>query len=290
MNRVALVTGSTSGIGLATAESLMAAGFTVVASGRRPHADVSLPAGLNYVSLDVTDQDSVRNAVDDVIWRFERIDVLVNNAGFGQLGALESLTPEMLHRQFDVNVFGVHSVTRQVLPYMRAQGGGRVITIGSVGGTFTAPGAGAYHMSKWALEAFSDALRYEVAPFNVDVILIQPTGVKTQFVDTIVASLPAPDMTDAYSDFHATVSERTAAMFKGRGRGIIEPSKVANVIVQAATSRRPRTRYLVGWSAHLYRRLRRLTSDRSWDRIMGQAFPFPSPAANPRSAREHEGA
>jgi NAD(P)-dependent dehydrogenase (short-subunit alcohol dehydrogenase family) len=284
MDKVALVTGSTSGIGLATAVALRDAGFRVVASGRRQQLASPLPAGVNYVSLDVTDDDSVAHAVRETIRRFGRIDVLVNNAGFGQLGALEAVTPEMLRRQFDVNVFGVHSVTRSVLPYMRAHGGGRIITIGSVGGTFTAPGAGAYHMSKWAIEAFSDALRYEAAPFGVDVVLIQPTGVKTHFVDTIVASLPDADGVDAYSDFHATVSERTSAMFQGRARGIIEPSQVANVVVQAATSRRPRTRYVVGWSARLYRRLRRLTSDRSWDRIMGQAFPFPTPRPNSPSS------
>jgi NAD(P)-dependent dehydrogenase (short-subunit alcohol dehydrogenase family) len=277
MAKVALITGATSGIGLATAKALRATGYTVVASGRRPESQVAVDSGLHYVRLDVTDQSSLVSAVAETVQRFGRIDVLVNNAGFGQLGALETLTPQMLQHQFDVNVFGVHAVTRQVLPQMRAQRSGRIITIGSVGGTFTAPGAGAYHMSKWALEAFSDALRYEVKPFGIDVVLIQPTGVKTDFVETIVASLPTSDGTDVYAAFHTTVAERTAAMFQGRAPGIIEAQDVANVVVKAAGSRKPRTRYVVGWSARAYRRMRLLTSDRTWDRVMGMAFPFPSP-------------
>jgi NAD(P)-dependent dehydrogenase (short-subunit alcohol dehydrogenase family) len=274
--KVAVVTGATSGIGLATAEELHARGYLVVATGRRNRLH-NMPAVLSYIVMDVTYLESITTAVDEIVRQFGRIDVLVNNAGFGQMGALGAITTDQLRQQFEVNVFGAHAVARAVLPVMTGQRSGRIINIGSVGGTFTAPGAGAYHMSKWALESFSDALRFESQPFGIDVVHIQPTGVKTGFVDTIVSSMPETAQDSPFATFHNNVSQGTARMFAGRAPGIISAADVARVVARAAEARRPRTRYVIGFSAHLYRGLRRIASDRVWDRIMGMNFTFPAP-------------
>jgi NAD(P)-dependent dehydrogenase (short-subunit alcohol dehydrogenase family) len=273
--KVAVVTGATSGIGLATSEELAGRGYSVVATGRRTRPQ-SLPSDASYVAMDVTDVENIRVAIDEIVRQFGRIDLLVNNAGFGQLGALGAITTDQLRHQFEVNVFGAHAVTRAVLPVMTAQYSGRIINIGSVGGTFTAPGAGAYHMSKWALESFSDALRFESRPLGIDVIHIQPTGVRTGFVDTIVTTLPEAPDDSPFTVFHSNVSQRTTEMFAGRAPGIISAAAVARSVGRAADARRPRTRYMIGFSAYAYRNLRRVTSDRVWDRIMGMAFPFPA--------------
>jgi short-subunit dehydrogenase len=157
---------------------------------------------------------------------------------------------------------------------MRRKGSGRIINVGSVGGTFTTPGAGAYHASKWAVESFTDALRYEVRPFGVDVVLIQPTGVYTQFDTKIAQTMPDTGPDSPYAGFKASQARVTERMFKGPNvAGIIQAEDVARVIVRATTARRPRTRYKVGLSAHVYSALRRAVSDRTWDRIMGMQFP-----------------
>ena len=181
-NRVALITGSSSGIGLAAAKRLREADFTVYASARRAESLEELRRqGFRAVQLDVTDEASMRDAVAQIEREHGAVDVLVNNAGYGQNGPVEALPVEDIRRQFETNVFGLVRLSQLVLPGMRRKGWGRVINVGSVGGTFSALGAGAYHASKFAVEAFSDALRAEVEGFGVDVALIQPPGVYTGF-------------------------------------------------------------------------------------------------------------
>jgi NAD(P)-dependent dehydrogenase (short-subunit alcohol dehydrogenase family) len=285
LQRVALVTGASSGIGRATALALHAAGFLVYASARCQNTLADLAQrGLRTVELDVSDEASMRQALQRVLNEAGTVSVLVNNAGYGLGGPLEELPLAQVRQQFETNVFGLLRLSQLVLPGMRAQGWGRIIQVGSVGGSFTAPGAGAYHASKYAVEALSDALRYEVQSFGVDVVLIKPTGVHSPFAGKINASLPQTGPDSPYLAFKINLERVTTQMFAGRAPGIIRPETVARTIVRAATAGRPRTRYLVGTSAHLYLGLRRLVSDRLWDRIMGLQFPM---TARPPSRPVH---
>lgn len=172
-------------------------------------------------------------------------------------------------------MFGLVRMCQLVLPEMRRKGTGRIINVGSVGGIFTTPGAGAYHASKWAVESFTDALRFEVAGFGIAVVLIQPTGVYTAFDKKLAQTLLDTGPDSPYAAFKANHQRVTVQMFSGRNlAGIVQPEQVARVIAHAAAARRPRTRYKVGLSAHLYSGLRRMVSDRAWDWLMGQQFPM----------------
>lgn len=279
-NKTALVTGASSGIGAATALALAQNGWTTYASARQVARLASLAThGLHTLSLDVTDEHSMRAAVAQVECTHGAVDLLVNNAGFGLNGPVEELAMDDIRRQFETNVFGLVRMSQLVLPGMRRQGSGRIINVGSVGGTFTVPGAGAYHASKWAVESFTDALRYEVQSFGIDVVLIQPTGVYTQFDKKLAQTMPDTGPTSPYAAFKANHARVTQHMFTGWNMaGIVHAEEVAQAIVDAATMRRPHTRYKVGLSAHLYSAVRRIVSDRVWDRLMGMQFPMnPTP-------------
>lgn len=274
--KVAMVTGASSGIGAATVRALAQNGWTTYATARQSASLTALAEqGIHTLQLDVTDEHSMDEAVHTIEAAHGAVDLLINNAGFGLNGPVEELAMDDIRRQFETNVFGLVRMSQLVLPAMRRRGSGRIINIGSVGGTFTAPGAGAYHASKWAVESFTDALRYEVRTFGVDVILIQPTGVYTQFDKKIAKSLPntAPD--SPYAVFKANHARVTHQMFNGRNvAGIVRAEQVANVIVRAATVPHPRTRYKVGLSAHIYSAVRRVVSDRVWDWMMSMQFPM----------------
>ncbi|MEP0890290.1 MULTISPECIES: SDR family NAD(P)-dependent oxidoreductase [unclassified Leptolyngbya] len=161
-----------------------------------------------------------------------------------------------------------------VLPGMRSQGYGRIINVSSMGGNFTTPGNGAYHASKYAVESFTDALRYEVQPFGVDVVSIQPTGVRTPFVEKLYALMPQTGNESPYANFKRNIEARVRQMFAENAWGVLNPEDVAKVIVQAALVRRPRTRYQVGLSGKIFIWVRRLLSDRAWDALMSQMFPM----------------
>lgn len=273
---VALITGASSGIGAAAARTLAQHGWITYASARRPDSLAPLAAqGLPTLALDVTDERSMVAAVEQIEARHGAVDLLVNNAGYGLNGPVEELPLAEIRRQFETNVFGLVRLSQLVLPAMRRKGAGRIINIGSVGGTFTTPGAGAYHASKWAVESFTDALRYEVRPFGIDVVLIQPTGVYTAFDKKLAQTMPDTGPDSPYAAFKANHARVTEQMFRGRNlAGIVRAEDVAGVILRAATATRPRTRYKVGLSAHLYSALRRLVSDRTWDWIMSRQFPI----------------
>jgi NAD(P)-dependent dehydrogenase (short-subunit alcohol dehydrogenase family) len=275
-SKVALVTGASSGIGAATVAALAQDGWTTYATARRVESLHAFAAqGVPTLSLDVTDEGSMQAAVTQIEARHGVVDLLVNNAGYGLNGPVEELTLADVRRQFETNVFGLIRMCQLVLPGMRRTGAGRIINVGSIGGTFTAPGAGAYHASKWAVESFTDALRFEVAPFGVAVVLIQPTGVYTQFDKKLAQTLPDTGPDSPYAAFKANHRQVTEQMFSGRNlAGIVRPEDVARVIAHAASVERPRTRYKVGLSAHIYSGLRRMVSDRTWDWLMGLQFPM----------------
>jgi NADP-dependent 3-hydroxy acid dehydrogenase YdfG len=272
--KVVLVTGCSSGIGKATALSFVKAGYITYATARRPETLQELRAqNCHTLQLDVTDETSMKTAVQEIERKHGAVDILVNNAGYGLNGPVEELDMANVKHQFETNVFGLVRLSQLVLPGMRHKGWGRVINVGSVGGTFTAPGAGAYHASKWAVESFNDALRYEVKPFGVDVVLIQPTGVYTEFDKKIAVSSAPLSSNSPYKFFMENHVKTTTQMFsENSSAGIIKAEDVAKTILNAVQARRPRTRYKVGLSAHLYSGLRRIVSDRQWDAVMARQF------------------
>jgi NAD(P)-dependent dehydrogenase (short-subunit alcohol dehydrogenase family) len=265
--RVAVVTGATTGIGAATAQALASRGFTVYGTGRDA-SRVQESARVIPIQLDVTDEASMRRATQEILTREAHIDVLVNNAGHCLNGFLEDLPMADIRRQFETNVFGLIRMTQLVSPSMRAAGGGRVIHVGSVGGVITAPGAGAYHASKFAVEAIADVHRMELKRFGIEVVLVQPTGVDTPFLRKVLDTYPGTGVTSPYADqleaHRATVASLGEA---GPGFLVITAEKVAQAIAHQATARRPRTRVLVGASARAFVGIRRHVPDRVWDRM-----------------------
>ena len=273
-SRSVLVTGCSSGIGRATAERLARGGWTVYASARRLDTVADLH-GCRPLALDVTDEGSMRAAVERIEREEGAVGVLVNNAGYSQSGAVESVSIELARMQFETNVFGLARLTQLVLPGMREQGWGRIVNVSSMGGELTFPGGGWYHASKHAVEALSDALRFELAGFGIDVVVIQPGLIRTRFADAAVGSIEDAD--GPYARFDAAVGAATAGAYDGAfarrlGGG---PETVAKAIERAVTAKRPRTRYRVTPSAHLFITLRRLLPDRGWDALVGRSYPRP---------------
>jgi NAD(P)-dependent dehydrogenase (short-subunit alcohol dehydrogenase family) len=278
-SRAVLITGCSSGIGHATAERLVADGWTVYATARRPETLGELAElGCRTLALDVTDEASMNAAVNSVVEAEGAVGVLVNNAGYSQSGAVESVPLDEVRRQFETNVFGLIRMCQLVLPSMREKRWGKIVNIGSMGGRLTFPGGGLYHATKYAVEALSDALRFEVRGFGVDVILIEPGLIVTNFGDTATASVDAAQAAGPYRDFNEAVAKTTAEAYRGPmaklGAG---PEKVAATIADALKTKRPKARYPVTPSAHLMINQRRLTPDRVWDLMMRAQFPTPKP-------------
>ncbi len=274
--KTVLITGCSSGIGAATAARLVRSGWTVHATARRPETLASLEqAGCRTMALDVTDEASMVAAVDAVLAESGRIDALVNNAGYSLSGAVESLDLADVRRQFETNVFGLLRLTQLVLPTMRAQGDGRVVNISSMGGKLVFPGGGAYHATKFAVEAFSDAMRFEVAGFGVKVVIVEPGLITTNFDQAAVASMDLAD-TGPYGEFNRTVASATQNVYRGPMKRMGGPPEaVAKVIEKALTARRPRSRYRVTPSATMSITTRRLMPDRAWDAAMRTTFKQP---------------
>jgi NAD(P)-dependent dehydrogenase (short-subunit alcohol dehydrogenase family) len=276
-SRAVLVTGCSSGIGRATAGLLARSGWPVYATARRPAALSDLESlGCRCLRVDVTDEESLKAAVEAVTEEHGAVGVLVNNAGFSQSGALETVPLDDARRQFETNVFGPARLTQLVLPGMRAQGWGRVVTIGSMGGRLTFPGGGWYHATKYALEALSDALRFEVAGFGIDVVLVEPGFIRTGFAEAAAATV-APPGDDPYRAFTTGVLASTRGVYDrgplARLGGV--PDDVARVVLEAITADRPKARYPVTPSARLLRALRVVLTDRAWDGFMSRQFPQP---------------
>jgi short-subunit dehydrogenase len=270
-----LITGCSTGIGRATAERLAKRGLTVYATARRLQSIEDLQqAGCRTLALDVTDEDSMRAAVATVEQAEGAVGALVNNAGYSQSGAVETIPMDELRRQFETNVFGLVRMCQLVLPGMRKAGRGRIVNISSMGGKVVFPGGGAYHGTKFAVEAISDALRFEVRGFGVHVSIIEPGLIRTSFGETAVGSVPQED--GPYAHFNTAVAAATAGAYDGAfGKLGGGPEAVAKAIEKAITARRPRTRYPVTASARLFMGQHALLPDRAWDRVVGTSFPRP---------------
>jgi NADP-dependent 3-hydroxy acid dehydrogenase YdfG len=275
--RTVIITGCSSGIGQATAARLAASGWNVYATARKPETLAALEdAGCHAMALDVTDEASMVAAVDAVTAEAGRIDALVNNAGYSLSGASETLDLADVRRQFETNVFGLLRLTQLVLPTMRVQGDGRVVNISSMGGKLVFPGGGAYHATKFAVEAFSDAMRFEVAGFGVKVIIVEPGLITTNFDQAAVASMDLDGDTGPYAEFNRTVASATEDVYRGPMKRMGGPPEaVAKVIEKALTARRPRTRYTVTPSATMSIMSRRMMPDRLWDAAMRTTFKQP---------------
>ncbi|MCW2764818.1 MAG: hypothetical protein JWO11_777 [Nocardioides sp.] len=274
--RVALVTGGSSGIGEQTALLLKKAGFEVYAVARRVDRMAALEKqGIHVFGMDVTDDASMTGGIERTIAEQGRLDVLVNNAGYGSYGAVEDVAIDEARRQFEVNLFGLARLIQLVTPHMREgfdklNQRGRIINISSVGAVIYEPFGAWYHATKFAVEGFSDSLRVELAPFGIDVVIIRPAGILTEWNEISRDSLVETSRGGAYEK-QARVAARTLKRVDNRVMSS-GPRTVARTIVKAASANRPRTRYATGRGARLAMASRRILPDRAFDAVLTRAY------------------
>lgn len=250
MTETVLITGCSSGIGRETAHAFLEDGWEVYATARNP-ADVEAlgEAGANIASLDVTDEDDVERVVERIVDEEGRVDCLVNNAGYAQLGPVEDVPVESVEDQFEVNVFGPHRLAREVLPHMRERQTGTIVNVSSVAGRLATPGMGIYNGSKFAVEGISDALRPEVSEYGIDVVLVEPGPVDTAFVDRAADEIDGLERSGAYETLYSILDDTEA--IGGGGPGAVQPREVAETILDAANLTDPADRYPVGQVAKI---------------------------------------
>ncbi len=279
--RVALVTGCSSGIGAATTRRLLQQGHRVWASARDRRSLMALEdEGCRSVALDLLDEGSVIRALNTIEARDGPVRVLVNNAGYGQHGPLELTSSEALRRQFEVNVFGPLALCRRVLPGMREAGGGRIVNVSSMGGRLSFPGGGGYHGSKYALEALSDVLRWEVAGFGVGVTVVEPGPVRSAFGEAALATLPPMD--GPYAVFGDSLRAALEGSFRGDGLpGASTAEEVAEAIATAIATEPAPSRVVVGTIAEQMLAARAGSSDAQWDAFMDTLYRRPEWPSSP---------
>ena len=262
-----LITGASSGIGEETAKKLLAEGYTVYVAARRIEKLRGLEdLGAHAIEMDITTEEDIVAAVDRITAEQGGIDILINNAGFGMYGAMEDTTLDDARYQFEVNLFGLARLTQLALPYMREQGAGKIVNISSMGGKIYTPLGSWYHATKHALEGWSDCLRLELAPFGIDVIIIEPGAIQTEFGDVMVGPLLERSGSSAYADLARRVANATRDSYAG-GKAS-PPSLIAGVISTAVKTDRPRIRYAAGKYARPVMALRRWFGDRIYDRVI----------------------
>ncbi|MBV9213163.1 MAG: SDR family NAD(P)-dependent oxidoreductase [Actinobacteria bacterium] len=269
LSKAALITGCSSGIGHETAARLASSGWTVYATARSADTIADLAdRGCRTMALDVLDEGSMRAAVQQVEREEGAVGVLVNNAGYGQSGAVEAVPIDLVRRNFETNVFGYLRMAQLVLPGMRRQGWGRIVNLSSVAGRVTMPGSGIYSSTKFAIRAMTDALRFEVRGFGVDVVLVEPGPIRTRFTESANSGMPDGSAADGtYAAYHETVAKADAdadrsTLLAG------DPEDVAKVIERAISSRRPRARYRVTIPSRLLPALRGALPDRAFDAFL----------------------
>ena len=270
MKKVILLTGASSGIGYQTAESLAKEGHVVYGAARRIEKMETLKQfGVKPIYLDVTDEESIKSAIDTIIRNEGRIDVLINNAGYGSYGAIEDVEINEARRQFEVNLFGLARLVQLVLPHMRKQKSGRIINVSSMGGRLTTYFGAWYHATKYALEAFSDALRMEVADFGIDISLIEPGGIKTEWGMIAADKLANSAKNGAYEKEALKTAEGMKKQYSGNM--LSNPIVITKAISKAVNSRRPKARYLIGFMAKPLVFLHTILPARVFDKIMKSA-------------------
>jgi short-subunit dehydrogenase len=279
VSHAVLITGCSTGIGRATAKYLAARDLTVYATARKVESIQDLEEhGCRLLQLDVTDEESMRSAVAAIEEQQGAVGALVNNAGYSLSGAVESVSMEEVRRQFETNVMGLIRMCQLVLPGMRRQRHGRIVNISSMGGKVTFPGGGIYHATKFAVEGLSDVLRWEVRGFGIDVSIVEPGLIRTEFGHAAVGALGrATEGEGPYADFNAQVSATTEGAYTGAmSRMAAEPEAVSRAIHKAITRRRPKPRYVVTMGARMMIAVRRLLPDRGWDTMMASQFKRPA--------------
>ena len=249
MSKTILITGASSGIGKATAKTFQEKGWNVIATMRTPEKEEELTQldRVLVTRLDVQDADSIQSAIEQGIKQFGKIDVLLNNAGYGLIGTFESIDHDAIQRQFGVNVFGLFDVTRALLPHMRSNKDGIIMNVTSVGGRITFPLISMYHSTKFAVEGFSESLSYELEPFNIRVKIIEPGGVATDFGSRSMVMQHDENLAPEYNTIVAKQMELQQEMWKPENMST--PSLVADVIYSAATDDTPTLRYIAGADA-----------------------------------------
>jgi short-subunit dehydrogenase len=274
-DKVAIVTGASSGIGAVAARELQAAGYVVYGAARRTErmADVG-GAGIRALAMDLTVDEQMTGGIERVLAEAGRVDVLVNNAGYGSFGSLEEVPLSEARHQFEVNVFAPARLVQLVLPAMRAQRSGRIINISSVGGKIYEPLGDWYHATKFALEGLSDSLRVELKPFGIDVVVIEPGAIRSEWGAIAAANLAERSSAGPYAP-QADAMARVLSVYERRAKLLSGPEAVARVIVAAAGARRPKTRYVVGRGAGTTLFGRWALSDRGFDRALELFYRLP---------------
>ncbi|MBB5437702.1 short-subunit dehydrogenase [Pedobacter sp. AK017] len=266
MTKTVLVTGASAGIGKATAIYLAENGYNVYGAARRTDKMQDLKNhGIKAISLDVTKEESILACVNQIYKETGSIDILVNNAGFGSSGAIEDVSMDDARYQLEVNVFGAMRLTQLVLPKMRQNKYGKIVNISSIGGKIAFPMAGWYHASKFALEALSDSLRLEVKSFGIDVIVVEPGGIKSEWADVANQTLQRTSANTVYKDMAASLEKLN------ENKNFPEPIVIAKLVKDSIEAKNPKTRYSGGSNARQILLARKIVSDKMLDKIiMGQ--------------------
>ena len=268
-NRTVLITGASSGIGKATAKKLIAEGYTVYTAARRMEKmDDLKELGCVPLKMDITKEEDISAAVNRIRGDRGGVDILINNAGFGTQGSIEETSLDDARYQFEVNLFGLARLTQLVLPSMRENRFGKIVNISSIGGKMYVPLGGWYHATKHALEGWSDCLRTEVQQFGIDVVIVEPGAIGTEFNDVFVGPMLERSGDGPYRDLAHGIANYAREM-EERPNGSSPPSVIADTIVKALKARRPRTRYAAGKMAKPILFARRWASDRVFDRLIG---------------------
>lgn len=265
MKKVALVTGASSGIGKATAKLLVENGFIVYGASRRVEKMNELKAfGVKLIELDIAEDSSIVKTVGEILKNENRIDVIINNAGYGSYGALEDVPISEAKYQFEVNIFGLARLTQLFLPTMRKQQSGRIINISSIGGSFGEPHGSWYHATKYALEGLSDSLRMELKQFGIDVVIIKPGAILTEWNSIARENLLKVSGNTAYKE----LAQKHVQMLAKADSNGSSPEVVAKTIIKSVMTNKPKTRYATGGGANAILLLRRILSDRMFDKLM----------------------
>lgn len=286
-----LITGCSTGIGRATAFELASRGWEVWATVHRPRQDAELEAaGCRVRTLDVTSPADVEKVVAEIEETHGSIAALVNNAGYGLQVPVEEMGRDDVRTQFETNVFGPLYLTQLVLPGMRRQRKGRIVNVSSVGGRISIPGGGAYHATKHSIEVLSDTLRFEVAGYGIQVVVVQPGAISTNWINHAVSTMEEHrTRVGPYADLYDAMEKRLVGAHTGVLRLLARPPEaVAKVIRRALEIPHPKTRYAVPRSAGLFMTARRVMSDRMWDAFLRRLYP--SPGADSRGRDAGEGA
>ena len=265
MKKVAIITGASSGMGKSTAIELHQKGYKVYGMARRTEKMNDLKEkGMEVISLDLTVDESIVEAVNTVLDKEGRIDVLINNAGYGSYGSVEEVPIEEAKRQFEVNIFGLARITQLVLPTMRKQKSGRIVNISSMGGKMYTPFGAWYHATKYALEGWSDCLRIEVKQFGIDVAIVEPGGIQTEWGDIAMENL---DKVSGSGPYASMVKKIIAASDKTKDK-LSPVSLLGKEIALAASANKPKTRYLKGYLAKPLVFMRKWLGDRTFDKML----------------------